>query len=136
MCIGGSDRAMDQGPTPINPVRQKSCILILRLHDHAVALEGAEIFCERKSYARSSAGVRRTVGCGIPGNTGSIAISSGKRICFKKIFEDGQIFLKLFFHLFFQNAFIHLKEIDRIGLNGYLDLRAAVGRDPEAIRSL
>ena len=50
---GRADRAMDQSPIPVDPMRQQGRVLVLRRHDHAVALEAAEILRERQSHART-----------------------------------------------------------------------------------
>ena len=60
MCgAGRSDRAVDQSPIAIDPARQERCIFIVRLHDHTIALEGAEIFCKRQCHTRAAACIRR-----------------------------------------------------------------------------
>jgi len=58
MRVEPAKRAMDQGPLAIDPVRQKSRIFVLRLHDHAIPLEGVEIFCECQGHTRPAVCVR------------------------------------------------------------------------------
>ena len=55
MRVVRSHRAVDQGPTAINPVWQERRIFIFRLHDHAIALEGVEILSERQGHTRPAA---------------------------------------------------------------------------------
>ncbi len=51
------DRPMDQSPIPINPTRQKTCILIFRWHDEAIALKVDEILGKRQGNARAAASI-------------------------------------------------------------------------------
>src|SRR5258706_15882934 len=57
MCRLVSDRTMDQGPIPINPVRQDAGILILGLHEKSITLKMDKILCESHGHAGSFARV-------------------------------------------------------------------------------
>jgi hypothetical protein len=69
MCAGCADRSVDQSPAAVDPVRQERHILIFRLHDYAVAIEGAEILGKRRCHTQPTACV---------GNGGGVAHSDGR----------------------------------------------------------
>src|SRR5512140_3488438 len=52
---GRTDWTMDQRPATVDAMRQQGCVLILRRHDDAIALEFTEICGSCQGYSRSIA---------------------------------------------------------------------------------
>lgn len=62
-----------------------------------------------------------------PRHTAGRMSSSGMLFGLQNVFEYFEIFLDLFFHLFFEYILIELYQVDRVCLHGQVNLRTAFG---------